>query len=640
MKTKYYKTRIWAFLNKSGIKKFCSIAFPLLVFGLILLNRSPNLLRPLSLYTRTGFASVIPIWFLFLYISFRLSGWGGRLLSLTFTMALFAFALAGLWASGQTQSTIFNGIVPLYDASAYYTDALRLLAGERFSVTSTYHPLFSGLLAVMLWVTGRNLMITLGILTAITACACYLAAREIQRTHGAEAAVFVLMILFLFYRYHSGSVMTENLGVPLGALGFALIWRGAADQKKITAWLGLFVSTLALNARPGAFLVLPFLLLWGGWAFRESERRYSWRFLIMGSGMVLAGFVVNILISRLLAAPSGVLFGNFSYMIYGLASGGTTPWVAVWVDHPEVLEISEPARSRIIYQLAFDLIRQNPALLIRGALYYWSTLFSNSWYNVYAYVGGQSTSVNTSVRWGLYILCILGFLRWFRKPKDVFSSLVIIAILGVLASVPFVPPIASHRMRPYAASIMIFGLLPAMGLVFILENLKARIFCRPDPRPIGRGVTTWFSVFLIIVTLFGPFIVRSVGQPPRFGPASCEPGNDKIVTLFDPGTYFNVIPGNVFMLDWMPNFHVGDFRRNAHSLPDSYMIHWTKGVKPPVSIFYALDYLSYNKVLLIVPSSLMPEPGAALAICGTWERDQNLENYKIFYARSLKVLSP
>ena len=639
LKIRYIAVRLSAFLGKSWVQETCNIVFSLLIFSLILINRSPNPLRPLSLSLRAGFTIAIPIFAFFLYVSFRLHGWVGRLLSLTLTLALFAFALAGLWATGQSQSTIFNGIVPLLDASEYYVDALRLLAGGDFSVISAHRPLFPGLLAVLLGVTGHNLMVAFGILTALTAVACYLAAREVQRTHGAEAAVLVLIILFLFYRFYSGSAMTENLGVPLGALGFALIWRGAAEHKRITVWLGLFVSTLALNARAGAFFVLPFLLLWGGWAFRESGRRISWRFLGVGSGIVLAGFVVNLMMFRLLATPSGVPFGNFSYHLYGLASGGES-WVYVRLVHPEVLDLQEPERSRMIYRLAFDLIRQNPALLVQGALHNWSMLVSSAGYNVYAYVGGENTTVNLAVRWGLYLLCVLGLLKWFCKPKDVLVSLVVIAALGVLLSVPFVPPTDVQRMRPYAASMMILGLMPGMGLVFILENLKTGFFCKPVPGYPGRGMTTWFSLLLVGVILIGPLIIKGIVRPPKFGSVSCEPGTELVITRFDPGTFFNVIPKEVIKPDKMPDFHVSRFKRNAHSLPDGRLVRWALRIIPPKSFFYGLDYQSNEKVLITAPGDMLPEPGEVLAVCGTFDKDQRVEKYRIFYARSVKVLAP
>ena len=369
-----------AFLKKSWVQEVFWIALAILVFALILLNRSPNLLRPLSLSARTGFNVVVLLLFLFLYLSFRLPNWMGRAVSLLFALALFALALAGLWATGQTQSTLLNGIVPLYDAANYYTDALRLLAGQDLSDFSARRPLFAGFLSVLLWVSGQNLMISLALLTLITAGACFLAAREIKSTHGPEAGVFVLIILFLFYRHHSGTVMSENLGVPLGALGFALMWRGTAQKQSPFFWLGLFVTALALNARAGTFFVLPLLLLWGGWAFREEGRRFSLRILVISSAVVFAAFAVNLILVRVLASPSGIPFSNFSYTLYGLASGGNS-WHYVLEIHPELEAIPDSERSKVIYQMALELIREQPGLLVQGALYNWSMLFSDTWYS-------------------------------------------------------------------------------------------------------------------------------------------------------------------------------------------------------------------------------------------------------------------
>src|SRR5829696_6021550 len=123
----------FASLKKTWIQDAFWIVPALAVFAFILLNRSPNLLRPLSLSARTGFNLTVMLLFLLLYLSFRLRGWSGRILSLGMTLALFALALAGLWATGQTQSTVLSGIVPLYDAADYHADALRLLAGDSLS---------------------------------------------------------------------------------------------------------------------------------------------------------------------------------------------------------------------------------------------------------------------------------------------------------------------------------------------------------------------------------------------------------------------------------------------------------------------------------------------------------------------------
>jgi len=279
----------------------------LFVFALILLNRSPNLFRPLSMNVMFGFGLLVPFLALILLFSFHTSGWPEKLITAIATLALFALALAGVWASGYTQSVSISGLLPLYDAQAYYIDALRLLAGRSIMEFSAARPLFTNLLATLLAMTGRNLMITLAILTAINALACYLASQEILRTHGSLAAVFLFIFLFLYYRYRTiGTVMSENLGFPLGILGVALIWRAIADHSHYLVLYGLLIITVALNARPGAFLILPAILLWGSSLFREPDRRFSWRFFLLGGCAIGAGFVLNFLVIRLIGTSSSV----------------------------------------------------------------------------------------------------------------------------------------------------------------------------------------------------------------------------------------------------------------------------------------------------------------------------------------------
>jgi len=427
--------------------------------------------------------------------------------------------------------------------------------------------------------------------------------------------------------------MSENLGLPLGTLGFILIWRGTANQKNILVWLGMFVTTLALNARAGAFFTLPLLLLWGGRAFREAGRKFSLRFFMICLLFVFAGFAVNLILLRLLAAPSGVPFSNFSYTLYGLASGGKS-WHDVFEIHPELLALREPEQSRTIYRMALDLIREDPTLLVKGAFFNWSMLFSNSWYSAYSFVSGENRTVGYVVQWGIFLLCALGFLKWFIDIDDAFVGLVGISAIGVLISVPFLPPTDAYRMRPYAASMIIFGLLAALGLLFGMETLKLRFLPKRDTEDAKESGTVAFTSLLVLGIILGPLIIKSVGNPPQFGPATCEPGTDVLSLRFDPGTHFSILRQDEPGLDWMPNFHIGRFRRNAHSLPNSDLIQWAESIEPGTSIFYTLDYHSWRNILVVAPTTLLPQPGTLWQVCGKWEEDQNLRTYNIFYIRT------
>lgn len=615
------------------IKDILYLVIAVSIFAVILLNRSPNFLRPISLSLRTGLNIVVGLYFVILYFAFRLRGWSGQLFSLALTLALFAFSLAGLWAIGLTQPTVFNGIVPLFDASDYYSDALRLLAGQDFSVFSARRPLYPGLLSAVLWVSNHNLMTALSIFTLITALACFAAVKEIQRTHGVEVATCVLALLFLYYRYHSGLVMSENLGLPLGVLGFALLWRGISKRGHFSALVGLFLITLALNARAGTFFMLPLLLLWAGWVFRKPSKAFSWSFLALGVTAVILGFVLNLIMFRLLATPSGVPFANFSYSLYGLASGGKS-WIYVFESHPELRQLQEPFQSREIYRMAFELIRSEPELLIKGALYNWSMLFSNTWYSAYSFVAGENPIIGMIAQRGLFLLCILGFVRWARNPDDTLNGLVCVASVGVLISVPFLPPTDAYRMRPYAASMVIFGLLPAMGLLFGTEMLKISFFTKTRLENTHPYLLTFLVGLILLSSTVGPVLVKYSGSRPNFQQVSCEDDMEFVSIRFDPGTHFNVLRQSAPGLDWMPNFRISRFKRNSHSMADSNMIAWTDRVDPGMSIFYTFDFRTMKKVLIAVPTDRLPPAGTLWQVCGEWESDPVLETYNIFYART------
>ena len=610
----------------------------LLLFTLVLLNRSPNLLRPLSMNIMFGFGLTIPLVLAILLLAFQSPGWQGSLVRLVASLSLFALALAGVWAAGYTQSVSISGLIPLYDAQSYYVDSLRLLAGRSIMEFSAARPLFTGLLSTLLAVSGRNLMIAVAILTAVSALACYFASQEVQRTHGTLAAVFLLIFLFLYYRYRTiGTLMSENLGFPLGVMGITLIWRGITAHSYRLVLYGLFINTVALNARPGPFFVLPAILLWGSWYFRDPDKRFSWRFFLLGMGATGCGFALNMVIMRLIGVSSSVPFAQFSYAIYGVASGGN-PWSYVFQVHPELLNLSEPEKTRTIYTLAFELIRNDPTLIVQGALHNWTVFFSDSWYNVFSFVSGENSSINTLARWALYGLSVMGILKWARNIFNPYTSFIIVAVLGVLLSVPLVPPADSYGLRLYAASIMILGLLPSIGLVFLLESLNLHLLSKPSLPPTNLAHPGWLSALLMLLFVVGPFIVRGTSSLAQTTKTSCQPDMSSLLIRFHPGSYVSVVKEKESGLDWLPVFHQGLFKRNAHGLPDSSLVEWLENIAPLTSLLTTLDYQSNKAALVSLPTALLPDREVIMELCGRWETDPALQNYNIFDSKEAMIL--
>ena len=251
------------------LRTLCVVLVSIAVYWVIATNRSPNFLRPLSMLLRTGYTVVIPFLFCGLYLVFRLRGWVGTLFSLSLVLAVFALALAGVWAGVRTEAWLLSGVIPMFDATNYYIDALRLLLGQKFSEYSANKPLFPALFSVLLWVAKHNLITALIFLTLLVALGCWLLANEINRTHGPATAALVLLIVFIYYRIHSGIVRTENLGMLFSVLGVALIWRGIAKYQRVYYLAGIFITCLALIARPGPMFTLPAMIIWGAIFFSK-----------------------------------------------------------------------------------------------------------------------------------------------------------------------------------------------------------------------------------------------------------------------------------------------------------------------------------------------------------------------------------
>ena len=104
---------------------------------------------------------------------------------------------------------------------------------------------------------------TLLFLALITSLAVYLLGREVGEMFGVFPATLIVMMMVYSYigKFH-GKFLTEQLGLPLGLLALALFLRGMKGKNLFCFLLGTLILSVALNARAGAFFVLPFLMLW------------------------------------------------------------------------------------------------------------------------------------------------------------------------------------------------------------------------------------------------------------------------------------------------------------------------------------------------------------------------------------------
>jgi hypothetical protein len=609
-----------------------------LIYALILMNRQPIFLRPLSIAVRYSFTLLLPSVFLGIYLTYLIPGWPGKIISFTVTLSLFSLALAGLWTSGHSEQYVIASLLPWVDAHYYYAGALNILEGGLLNPEAARRPLGTIFLVPFLGLTGQNLEITLALLVVFTAICCYYAAREVQSTLGAVAGTVVLVLLFFYYRSYSGTTMTENLGLISGAIGFVFLWRGAVEKNRTMVWLGIFITTLGLNARAGAFIELPALVLWGAWVFRKQGRIISWSSLLMGVGVVAVGFLINTVMFDLFASQGSAQNSSFAYLFYGTAFGGKG-WSQYAFDHPEITGLPENEQYRILMALALAHIRNDPLDLVRGVIYQYSKFFSLGNWSLYSYLVGDNPVAVLVSRLAVSIMALIGLIRCIIQRRQPLYALMLAAFIGIVLSIPGAPPGDDEQIRVYAVSIPFIVILPAIGASFVINkiHIKSKLNLNSDPLPTRLLVGS--AIILLILIVVAPIYYKVSSRPPQFSQLSCPVGENDVYMRLNPGSTINIIRESVVKLDWLPDFHESRFTWYIHNLPQNDVIAELKKLRAPLTILSGDELKTGRGIWVFADTPMIPSQNGILGVCGNWDITTDINAARFFKATSMQLVS-
>ena len=422
--------------------------------------------------------------------------------------------LLALWHSGLSDAFTIAGLFPFSDAAGYFSDAQRILVGEPITFFSSRRPLYAAFLAALLKITGNHLRLALWIQTMLVSGSIGWAVWGMLRRTGHQSGTAVFgMTLWLFFRRFIGTTTTENLGLLLGSLGFLTLWEALHDRSIRLFALGLFLTGLALNARAGAFFVLPALLIWGSLHFAEEGQRFSPTALGMGSAALVLAFGITYGVLVLSGGRPGLAFSNFSYTLYGLVHGGN--WQLALAQHPELHLLDPGQQASSVFHLALHQIKGHPLALIRGVLRAWMEFLPQ----IYSFAASQHPWAPTSLASQLLALLALRglFLVW-RSRSTAASRLMFVYLSGIVLSIPFAPPWDSDYMRIFAATVPVLCWLASRG-----AQTEARAETdpsTPSPSSMFKGLLLASSCLLLSLVL--PHIGRAVF---RVAPLQTVPGS-------------------------------------------------------------------------------------------------------------------
>lgn len=637
------------------LENISSLVVPVLLFVGVLALPLPRWLGEASRYGYLGFGLAIALLY---YFAFRLKSLEhplGRALSLSALLITFALPLARLWQTGASDSYVAGGLLPLSDAAGYYGDARNILLGIPTGDWAPQRPLFSGLLTSLLALTHQNLQMSLALLVVINAIACWFVAREVKKTHGALVAALLSMQVFFYYRLFIGKTMTENLGLAMGLLAFAVLWRSAHTKHLWTGLLGIFLLAFALNARIGTVFVLPTVILWGTYWFRRSAR-FSGLFFVGGIGAVCLASALNLLLLKQVGVSNGSPpFANFSYTLYGIVTH--TSWTQVMIDHPEITKMSNAERLVAISDLTFALIRQNPWRLVTGVFRGWQGFFWED-YSLYSWTATAHSPLDVVLR-PLAILGVWGCLRNWKTPG---ASLLLAMAIGAFLTIPLLP-LVDAGIRAYAVTVVILYMFSALGLLLLLKDILRPLLgkmlkwwgdrfqiptidCASDPSQASRSGTARrtvpcdmlaFGMLLCLLSVVAPISLKSLASPPPI-PANftCPLGQEARRFEINRGSGINLVGNREIDASRLPNIRIRDFRKGIRI--------FSKGSREYAVLMQlpqGTAILDMSNGWLVAERQLVPRKMGFVAVCGQLQSSgQDLAIFQASVIRSLPMKKP
>lgn len=256
------------------------------------------------------------------------------------------------------------GYLPWGDCNGHFGGANRLLAEGAFGGYSERRPMGAAWLSVTMAATGERLPAALLLQSFLLGAAALVAARAAAARFGLGAPLILLGVTLGVARDYLPTASTEPLGMIVACLAVAALSSRLARESVAVTTAGVLAVAVALNARPGAQLLLPALFVWGV-ALAPKPRR--WRAAAALGLAIVAASALTGALNALHGAGEASFTTYPAYTFYGLTRDSNYRQVAR--DYPQELErLPEKEMARFLYARAFENLRADPRPFLSALL--------------------------------------------------------------------------------------------------------------------------------------------------------------------------------------------------------------------------------------------------------------------------------
>jgi hypothetical protein len=374
--------------------------------------------------------------------------------------------------------------------------------------------------------------------------------------------------------------------------------------------LGLALVTFALLIRAGTFFVLPILIVFGVVKFAENRREYIKVSLIMIAAVVIP-MLTNAGLKNEVAAPNAVAFANFADTLYGQARGGVR-WTQAAIDHPELVGMPEPDRSRLLYSLAFEEIKNHPLGLVKGSGKALLDFILPGFFSAFGFLTFGNKTVDFLFLACAALLFLIGLWMMWRNRRNPISILLLLFWMGTLLSIPFLPPVDAG-IRPYAATIA--SVFLPVCFVFSQGFFRSAENSQEEYQKIPSGVSYTLAYALIAFSLLGTPLLSTTIRPAEVPSLVCEAGLTPIHFRLLHGSYISLASPTDIKKTRVPQVLLSDVQKSFDDFPYPDFAQVVRKIKQPVVMAATTDLATGNGIWVVAPAEVNADQGQIISAC-------------------------
>jgi hypothetical protein len=259
------------------------------------------------------------------------------------------------------------------------------------------------------------------------------------------------------------------------------------------------------------------------------------------------------------------------------------------------------------------------------------------WYgdrNVFAFSGQDWQHPLNFILWlGMLLLLVIGVFRLFKGIRINSVSLLLAGFIGILLSIPFLPPIDGGS-RFHAATMPFFFAALVAGIRGLSRSGQHQ-FNKDDPFPNNLVVSRSASLILLFLVLLAPILIYRLSTKPALTAVECPANEKQFVIESQPESYIDLIQDKSVQCGSLPRVCLDDFENNnvEFKIDDYYqkLVAFTRSEGTNFRLIPAVDLIDNEFHYFFIPLDQLPRHNSSdlIAGCGNEIRTRNQNIFQV-----------